>query len=186
MKNTINENSDSRNIECREVTVYCPLTQQILVTNEAAVPLLKALWSLDMFVIAPCAHDLGRQLCLEFNDRDDVEFFLWHICRAIGKIEGAPANLRERMFGMHPDQDASDDQLDWMYNAEVYDLAEESDAKKNCQEKWPFDILVAIDVIFPRSDYDFVLHAIQNEVEACRRSRSINERDTKASDASEE
>lgn len=182
MHNSINENSDSRNIECRQVKVYCPLIRQIMETDETAVPLLKELWALDTFVIAPCVDDIGHQVRLQFSDRSDVEEFLWHICRAIDNIDGAPSNLRERMFGMHPDQNASGDQLNWTYDAEVYDLSEDSDAKKTSEKLWPFNILVAIDVSFPRSDFDFVLQAIKNEVDARHNRKLINERATKASE----
>ena len=185
MDSSINVNDDSQDIECGEITVYCPLLNQIIIVNENCVPLLKELWTLDLFALSGCAHDNGHQVCLEFSDRNDVEYFLRHISRAIGEIDGASNNLRKRMFGIHNSQDDSDDPLNWTYYADVFDVSKESAGAKRNAEPWPFNIIVVISVIFPRSDYDFVLHAIKNEVEARHLQNSTGNSDTTAADVGE-
>ena len=180
------ENVNGLNVERHQCMAYCPLINQIIMVDKNCVPILKELWTLDMFALSGCAENNDHQVCLEFSDRNDIEEFLWHICRAVGKIDGAPNNLRERIFGMHLDRDASDDQSNWTYNAEVYDLGEESDAKNECEEKWPFSILVAIRVIFPRSDYDFVFRAIKRVAEARRPQNWTAPDDALAADVGEQ
>ena len=185
MNNTIGDNNNSQNIECGEIAVFCPLINDILVVNKDAVPLLKELWALKIFALSLSEHDINHQLCLEFSERDDIEEFLWIVSRSIGEIDGAPNKLRERMFGIESNHDDSGISLNWTYDVDVFDLDDGRDTKNRYNEKWPLQIVVAIGVTFPRSDYDFVLRALNKSVEARRQCMSINKHDsTKTANAS--
>lgn len=145
----------------RQVKVFCPIIENTIEVDEGIAPLLLGLWEQDIFSLPSCTNFNGDRVWLNFDSSREIEIFLlWIVCFA--KLnDTAPANIRERILGYLENQDGSTDEQNWKYIADSTDLNEGADGGGDVAGILPFNIAVSIDVGFPRSDYPFVLQAIE-------------------------